>query len=303
MAAGKMHADEVETDAALVRRLLAAQFPQWSELPITPVRSAGTDNAIFRLGDDLAVRLPRIHWAVDQVHKEHQWLPRLAPFLPRAVPVPVAMGAPAAGYPWHWSVYRWLPGANTTREGIADPCQAALDLAQFITALQRIDTTGGPLAADHNLRGGPLATRDTATREALAALQGMIDGAAATAVWEVALQAPPWHRAPVWFHGDLLVGNLLFERGRLSAVIDFGGLGVGDPACDLMLAWSLFAGESRDVLRAALAVDDATWTRGRGHALSQALIFIPYYMDTNPVGVGNARRMIDAVLADYRANS
>ncbi|PLS78153.1 MAG: phosphotransferase, partial [Chloroflexi bacterium] len=150
---------------------------------------------------------------------------------------------------------------------------------------------------------GPLATRDTATREALAALQGMIDGAAATAVWEAALQAPPWHRAPVWFHGDLLVGNLLFERGRLSAVIDFGGLGVGDPACDLMLAWSLFAGESRDVLRAALAVDDATWTRGRGHALSQALIFIPYYMDTNPVGVGNARRMIDAVLADYRANS
>ncbi len=303
MAAGKMHADEVETDAALVRRLLAAQFPQWSELPITPVRSAGTDNAIFRLGDDLAVRLPRIHWAVGQVHKEHQWLPRLAPFLPRAVPVPVVMGAPAAGYPWHWSVYRWLPGANTTREGIADPCQAALDLAQFITALQRIDTTGGPLAADHNLRGGPLATRDTATREALAALQGMIDGAAATAVWEAALQAPPWHRAPVWFHGDLLVGNLLFERGRLSAVIDFGGLGVGDPACDLMLAWSLFAGESRDVLRAALAVDDATWTRGRGHALSQALIFIPYYVDTNPVGVGNARRLIDAVLADYRANS
>ncbi len=303
MAAGKMHADEVETDAALVRRLLAAQFPQWSELPITPVRSAGTDNAIYRLGDDLAVRLPRIHWAVGQVHKEHQWLPRLAPFLPLAVPVPVVMGAPAAGYPWHWSVYRWLPGANTTLEGIADPCQAALDLAQFIAALQRIDTTGGPLAADHNLRGGPLATRDTATREALAALQGMIDGAAATAVWEAALQAPPWHRAPVWFHGDLLVGNLLFERGRLSAVIDFGGLGVGDPACDLMLAWSLFAGESRDVLRAALAVDDATWTRGRGHALSQALIFIPYYMDTNPVGVGNARRMIDAVLADYRANS
>jgi aminoglycoside phosphotransferase (APT) family kinase protein len=129
----------------------------------------------------------------------------------------------------------------------------------------------------------------------------VIDTVAATAVWEAALQAADWQRAPVWFHGDLLGGNLLFDGGRLRAVIDWGGLGVGDPACDLMIAWGLFAGESRDVFRAALALDDATWARARGHALSQAAIFIPYYLNSNPLGVANARRLIDAVLADARA--
>jgi aminoglycoside phosphotransferase (APT) family kinase protein len=298
MAPRKMHEDEVDTDASLVRRLLAAQFPGWADLPIERVRSAGTDNALYRLGDDMAVRLPRIHWAVGQVDKEHRWLPRLAPCLPLAIPVPLAKGEPGAGYPWHWSIYRWLAGENATSERIADPRQAALDLARFIIALQGIDTTGGPLAVDHNLRGVPLALRDSATREAIAALEGTIDTDGVTAAWEAALQAPAWDRAPVWFHGDLLPGNLLFERGRLSAVIDFGGLGVGDPAPDLMIAWGLFSGASRDAFRGALAVDDATWARGRGHALSQALIFIPYYLDTNPVGVGNARHTIAAVLAD-----
>ncbi len=297
---GKMHADEVETDESLVGRLLAAQFPRWASLSIEPLHSAGTDNAIYRLGDDMAVRLPRIHGATGQVDKEHRWLPRLAPLLPLAIPVPIAKGTPGEGYPWHWSVYRWLEGENATIELIADPRQAARELAQFIYALQRIDTTGGPLAVDHNLRGVPLATRDASTREAIAALRGMIDADAATTAWEAALQAPEWGRAPVWFHGDLLPGNLLFEQGRLSAVIDFGCLGMGDPACDLMVAWGLFSGESRDAFRAALPVDDATWARGRGHALSQALIFVPYYLDTNPVGIANARHMIDEVLADHK---
>lgn len=300
MGASKMHADEVDTDASLVGRLLAAQFPQWAELPIEPVRSAGTDNALYRLGEDMAVRLPRIQWAVGQVDKEHEWLPRLAPLLPLTIPVPLAKGLPGEGYPWNWSVYQWLEGENVTIERIADPCHAALELAQFIAALQKIDTTGGPLAVNHNLRGVPLVTRDTATCEAIAALQGLIDTDAATAVWEASLGALEWDRAPVWFHGDLLPGNLLFERGRLNAVIDFGSLGVGDPAPDLMIAWGLFSGESRDVFRAALAVDDATWARGRGHALSQALIFIPYYLDTNPVGVRNARHAIDEVFTDHQ---
>ncbi|CAN5250364.1 hypothetical protein BH23CHL1_BH23CHL1_10320 [soil metagenome] len=302
MSVGKMHADEVFTDVALVRRLLAAQFPQWADLPIEPVRSAGTDNAIYRLGDDMAVRMPRIQWAMGQVDKEQEWLPRFAPHLPLAIPVTLAVGTPGEGYPWNWSVCRWLEGENATIERIADPCRAATDLAQFIVALQKIDTTGGPLAVNHNLRGAPLTTRDTATREAIAALHGLIDTDTATTAWETALRAPEWDRAPVWFHGDVLPGNLLFERGRLSAVIDFGGLGVGDPAPDLMIAWGLFSGESRDVFRAALAVDDATWARGRGHALSQALIFVPYYLETNPVGVANARHAIDEVLADYRDN-
>jgi len=298
MTAGKMHQDEVDTSAALVGRLLAEQFPQWADLPITPVPSAGTDNALYRLGDALAVRLPRIHWAVGQVDKEATWLPRLAPALPLAVPTVLAHGAPGAGYPYPWAVYRWLGGANAAEAPPADMSQAALDLAHFLLALQRLDTTGGPAALDHGLRGAPLAGRDADTRQAIAALGDTMDAAAATAVWEEALRAREWHRPPVWFHGDLLPGNLLVADGRLSAVIDWNGLGVGDPACDLVIAWALFAGESRAAFRAALGVDDATWARGRGHALSQALIFIPYYRHTNPLGVAYHRRTLAAVLAD-----
>jgi aminoglycoside phosphotransferase (APT) family kinase protein len=294
-----MHDGEVSVDASLVRRLLAAQYPQWGDLPLAPVDSAGTDNAIFRLGSDMAVRLPRIDWAIGQVEKEHRWLPQLAPFLPLAIPTPLAKGEPGEGYPWRWTIHRWLDGENAASEPIADLSRAATDLARFIAALQQIDPTGGPLALDHDLRGVPLALRDRSTREATAALDGLIDTDAATAAWGAALEAPDWDRPPVWFHGDLLPGNLLVDRGRLSAVIDFGGLGVGDPACDLIAAWALFSGESRDVFRSALSVDDATWARGRGHALSQALIFVPYYLDTNPVGVRGARRTIDEVLADH----
>jgi aminoglycoside phosphotransferase (APT) family kinase protein len=289
-----MHADEVDTDVSLVRRLLTAQFPQWSDLPIEPVPSAGTDHALYRLGDDMAVRLPRIGWATGQAEKERQWLSRLAGQLPLAIPVPLAKGTPGESYPWDWSVYRWLKGESATMERIADPCQAATDLAHFVAALHRIDLAGGPPAG----RGVPLAMRDASTREAIAALHGMIDVHAVMAVWERALGAPVWHGPPVWVHGDLLPGNLLVERGRLSAVIDFGGLGLGDPACDLMVAWGLFSGESRETFREALSIDDATWARGRGHALSWALIFIPYYLKTNPIGVTAALHTIDEVLAD-----
>jgi len=299
MAVAKMHAGERATSVSLVRRLLQAQFPHWADLAIKPVTSAGTDNAIYRLGSDLSVRLPRIDWAVGQVEKDLQWMPKLAPHLPLDIPLPLAMGKPGEGYPWHWGIYEWLEGENVTIDQIANPCQVAIDLAHFINALQQIDPTEGLLAVDHQLRGVPLAMRDASTREAIAALSGLFEADAVTAVWEFALQAPDWDRTPVWFHGDLLPGNLLFERSRLSAVIDFSGLGVGDPACDLMIAWGLFSGESREVFRTALAVDDATWTRGRGQALSQALIFIPYYLNTNPEGVSNAQRMINEILTEF----
>ncbi len=303
----RMHADEVDTDASLVRRLVAAQFPQWADLPIGRVESAGTDNAIYRLGDDRLVRLPRIEWATGQIPKEQRWLPKLAPQLPVATPVLLARGEPAEGYPWTWAIYRWLDGENALLEGIADPIAAATALAGFVTALQQIETTGAPLAAERPwLRGAHLATRDQPTRAAIAQLDGMFDGLydidAITRIWDAALAAPEWDRAPVWFHGDLLPGNLLFEQGELRAVIDFSGLGAGDPACDLMSAWALFAGESRDAFRAALGLDDATWVRARGHALSQAAQFIPYYLDTNPMGVERARHSLEAVLADRRVS-
>ena len=301
MTAGKMHVDEVATDVSLVERLLARQFPQWANLPLEPVRSAGTDNALYRLGDDMAVRLPRIQAAAGQVDKEQQWLPRFAPLLPLAIPVPLAKGTPAEGYPWNWSVYRWLEGENATVDRIADLRQAAIALAQFIAALQRIDPADGPAPGPHNFgRGVPLTMRDAPTRAAIASLHGVLDTEAATAAWEAALQVPVWQKPPVWIHGDLQSGNLLAVEGQLSAVIDFGGLAVGDPACDLIVAWNLLSAESRTVFRTTLAVDDATWARGRGWALSVGLIALPYYQSTNPVLAAISRRAIDEVLADHR---
>jgi aminoglycoside phosphotransferase (APT) family kinase protein len=298
-----MHADEVDTDVSLVGRLLAAQFPPWADLPIRPVPSAGTDNALYRLGDDMVVRLPRLLVAIGQVDKEHRWLPRLAPLLPLAIPVPLGQGAPGEGYPWHWSVYRWLAGENATIERLAAPRQAATELGQFIAALQRIDPTGGPPPGAHNsFRGVPLEMRDPETRAAIATLHGTLDAGALTAAWEAALQAPAWRGPPVWIHGDLQSGNLLAQHGRLRAVIDFGCLGVGDPACDLQVAWNLLSAETRHVFRAALAVDDATWARGRGWALSVGLVALPYYQSTNPVLAGISRRAIAQALADHRAS-
>jgi aminoglycoside phosphotransferase (APT) family kinase protein len=297
-----MHENEVDTDPSLVERLLAAQFPHWAALPIEPVESAGTEHAIYRLGDDMAVRLPRLDSAVAKVEKEQHWLPRLGPLLPLAIPVPLAKGRPGEGFPWHWSVYRWIAGEHATLDQLADPVRAAVTLAEFLTALQRIDTSGGPLVVDQRLRGVPLAMRDGFTRRSIASLSDGIDTEAATALWDASLGVSEWNRAPVWFHGDVLSGNLLFARGDLCAVIDFAGLGVGDPACDLMIAWGLFSGDSRQAFRDALGVDAAAWARGRGHALSQAVQFIPYYLDTNPVGVANARRLLAEVIADYNAN-
>lgn len=295
----KMHENEIYTDENLVRRLLAGQFPKWNDLPIRHVSSSGTDNALYRLGDEMVVRLPRIDWAIDQVKKEHEWMPKLAPHLPLEIPVPLEMGEPAEGYPWNWSVYRWLEGENRTVDNLPNPTQTAADLAEFLLALQGIDTTNGPLANEYGLRGDSLSSRDETTREAIDSLRELIDIKVVTEIWENALQSPEWNRKPVWFHGDVLPGNLLFKKEKLNAVIDFGGLGVGDPACDLMIAWNLFTDESRKAFRLALGVDDATWARGRGHALSQALIFIPYYMNTHPVGVKNAWRAINEVISEF----
>jgi aminoglycoside phosphotransferase (APT) family kinase protein len=296
----KMHADEVDTDVALVRRLLAEQFPQWADLPIEPVRPLGTDNANYRLGEDMLVRLPRRERTTRTLEKERRWLPRLAPLLPLAVPLPLAEGMPAEGYPFVWSVYTWLKGENATNERIAQLDRLATDLAQFIAALQRIDPADGPSPGEHNFfRGEPLARRDAETRAAIASLDGEIDVDAVTAAWEEVLRAPEWQRPPVWIHGDLDSRNLLVENGRLSAVIDFGSAGVGDPACDVMVAWKLLSADTRDIFRTALAIDDATWARSRGWALSQALMALSYYtLETNAVLVREAERWLVEVLAD-----
>jgi aminoglycoside phosphotransferase (APT) family kinase protein len=296
----KMHADEVHTDVLLVQRLLAAQFPEWRDLPVERVPSGGTDNTLYRLGPELVARLPRRRKNVVQLEKERHWLPRLAPLLPLAVPVPVAAGRPGEGYPFEWAIYRWLEGESATRDRVTDLGRAAGDLAQFLAALQRIDPSGGPPPGEPNsFRGVPLALRDEAVRTAIATLASAIDAAAVMRVWEAAVRAPEWTRAPVWIHGDLDARNLLARDGRISAVIDFGCLGVGDPACDVMVAWKMLSADAREDFRRALAVDEATWTRARGWALSQALIALSYYtLETNAVLVGEAGRWLEEVLAD-----
>lgn len=299
MCARKLHGEEIDIDAALVGELVRVQFPEWAGLPVQEIESSGTDNAIYRLGECMSVRLPRYQAAAEQVEKDCMWLPKLAPHLPLAVPVPLAKGEPSDRYPWHWYICQWIAGENASVACLADLSEAAGDLAKFVAALRRIDTDGAPLPGRHNFfRGVPLAMRDSKTRECISAVGDLVAVDAVTAAWEAALRCPPWAGEPAWIHGDLLETNVLVEHGRVNAVIDFGGLAVGDPACDLMIAWTLFSGESREVFRKKLSVDDASWERGRGWALSWALVALPYYLDTNPVIVEQARRAIDAVLAD-----
>ncbi len=296
MAAPKMHADEIDTDVALMRRLLAGQFPQWADLEIEPVVSYGTDHDIYLLGDHVAARLPRIGWATEQAAKEAEWLPKLAPHLPLAVPVQLAMGKPAEGYPFEWSVYRWLLGQNANGT-IDDLDQAAVDLAAFVNALRQVDTTDAHPRPPGG-RGAPVAELDEWVRRSIAQLGDRVDGGATLVSWEESLDASEWDGDEVWVHGDLLPGNLLVVDGRLSAVIDFGCLNVGDPACDLQPAWNVFAGQSRRRYRAELQVDDASWLRGRGWALYQAVMALPYYWDTNPGMIRQASNALAQVLAD-----
>lgn len=296
----RMHQDELDIGKPLVSRLIAEQFPAWAALPLKPVLSAGTDNAIYRLGSDMAVRLPRHAGAALQIKKESLWLPRLAPHLPLAVPVPLALGMPASGYPFHWSVCQWLPGKDAVSSPIDDLHGAAISLSRFISALRKINITGGPPPGAHNFfRGASLTSRDVQTRAAIESLTGIIETAPLTHAWNAALKTKPWDRPAVWLHGDIHAANLLVDQGRITAAIDFGGLGIGDPACDLMVGWNLLDAGARATFRQHLSADDATWNRARGWALSVAVVALPYYLNTNPVLVNISRHAISQVLSDY----
>ena len=285
-----MHADELEISGALVRRLLAEQFPEWAALPLRRVEPAGTVNAIFRLGDELSLRLPRRHGPTKARGKEFDWLPRLARALPLEVPVPVAQGHPTDEYPWFWDVHTWLEGETATVEDI-DAIEAARDLAAFVAALQQVDAAGAPRG-----RGIPLSERDEEIRQWLASFAS---DPAVTEEWERAVAAPPWDGPPVWHHGDLDVRNWLVRGGRIRGVIDWGSMGVGDPACDVMVAWKLHSREARDAFREALPTDDATWVRARGWALSQAVAALAYYTpENNPSLYHEAQRWLELALSE-----
>jgi aminoglycoside phosphotransferase (APT) family kinase protein len=292
----------------VVATLVAAQFPQWADLPVAPVALDGWDNTTFRLGDDLSVRLPSADGYVPQIEKEHRWLPVLARALPLPIPEPVAVGRPTQTFPRPWSIYRWIDGEHATLDRIADLDEFAVDLGRFLRALYAIDTVEGPRAGAHSFhRGGSVDVWDEQTRASIEMLADEIDREPATEVWEAAL-ASHWHGAPVWVHGDVAPSNLLVEEGRLSAVIDFGCSAVGDPACDLVIAWTFFSGNSSAAFRQTVELDDATWARGRGWALWKAVINLANERRGGPSADAGARRagwsqnthaVIDAVIADH----
>lgn len=256
----------------------------------------GWDNRTFRLGQEMLVRLPSAGAYAAQVEKEQKWLPRLASQLLLAIPEPIALGNPSAEYPWAWSVYRWLEGEVATRERVQDFTAFATDLANFLNALQQVDAGDTPLPGRHNFfRGGSLLVYDAEVEQALHTLKYQVDVPAAQEVWQKALQSN-WEAKPVWVHGDVSPTNLLVQDGKLSAVIDLGCCGVGDPACDLTMAWTFFTGESRDAFKTYVHADAETWARARGWGLWKALITLAEYLETDPQKVLHFRRVIDAIL-------
>lgn len=206
----------------------------------------------------------------------------------------MAKGRPASWYPFSWATYRWIDGQPYSDELLDDELGAADDLARFVAELRRID----PAVEAPSGGRKPLRQLDAVTRAAIESAGGVIDSAAAIAAWEHVLRAPTWEGTPVWIHTDLLRPNLLLRNGRLCAVIDFGGVGVGDPAADVIAAWSVFGRTGREAFRGALDVDDGTWERARGFALHQAVVIIPYYGETNPGFVALAKRTVEEILSD-----
>lgn len=283
-------------DSELVRRLVTAQFPQWSGLPIRPVDNGGWDNRTFHLGTGMAVRLPSAEAYAVQAAKEHLWLPRLAPALPFPIPSPLALGEPQFDFPWQWTIYPWLEGEVATPERVTDLEAFAADIVRFLSALQAADPANGPASGAHNFfRGGPLAVYDPEVRRALSQLDGQLDTGKAATLWKSAL-ASSWRFPAVWVHGDVSPGNLLVREGRLAAVIDFGNLGVGDPACDLAIAWTFFSGKGRSTFFDRAGFDPGTWARARGWALWKALILAAGLAETNAAEWQHPRRVVEDLL-------
>ena len=290
----RLHDDQFHIDEELVARLLAGQHPMLADLPISRVESTGTVNALFRIGDDLCARLPLLERWAKSLRNEVRWLPWLGERISLRIPEPLFGGEPVAWYPFQWAVFRWIDGATYADALVDDEREAARTLATFVNELSSIE-----IARDAPMGGrDPLRALDVGTREAIRASNGVIDRDGAMAAWDRALLAPAWDGRPSWIHCDLLRPNLLVDGGRLTAVIDFGGVGIGDPATDVIAAWAVFGPAGRAAYRASLDVDDGTWERARGIALHQAALIIPYYAQTNPGFVSLAKRTVEEILAD-----
>jgi aminoglycoside phosphotransferase (APT) family kinase protein len=288
----RMHADEVVIDEPLVRRLISTQMPEFGGLQLVKVEPWGTDNAVWRLGEEMVVRLPRIHWATGQIDLEREWLPKLAPLLPVALPEPIAIGEADDEYPWRWGVFRWISGVPAGPSTISDPVAFALDLVDVIRSLMRIPTDGAPPATN---RARPVAEYNDMTLLFIDNVSGLIDADAARRVWEAAMDATPHEGPPVWVQGDL-EGNCVVREGRLSGIVDWGSACAGDPAVDIQVVWSpLFTDDSRQAFLRDLGVDDATLARSRGAAVHQACGALGYYLDTYPLIVERSWHKLAAI--------
>jgi aminoglycoside phosphotransferase (APT) family kinase protein len=309
----RLHEDELAVDVDLVRTLLGDLRPEWAGLPVEQLAASGSDNALFRVGDDLLARVPRQPGGGSGIEKEARWLPYVGAALPVAVSQVVAVGRPGHGYPERWSVVRWLDGEHPAvvggqpdEAGAHDRTALARDLAAVVVALRALPVPGEALGdpALRWYRGLPLVTRDDDTRRSLVACRAInglgLDLDAAAAVWDEAMALPGAGVAegPRWYHGDLAAENLLVRDGRLAAVLDFGALAVGDPTVDLIPAWEVLDPAARAAFRDAVGVDDAAWLRGRAWALSLALMTFPYYWETMPGRCASRRAVVRAVLAD-----
>lgn len=293
----------VEINEALVRNLIADQFSAWAELPVRSMPQQGWDNRSFRVGGNLVARLPSASAYEAQVHREQRWLPFLGPHLPFEIPAPLALGRPGRGYPWAWSIRSWIHGDTAASSPPSDVERFTEDLARFLNALHKVPAQGGPEPGEDNFhRGGSLKVYDTQFRDAIARLGAQVDTTAALTAWDVAL-ASSRSQPPVWVHGDIALGNLLVREGRLAAVIDFGQVCVGDPACDTAIAWTYLHAKHRKGFRAQLELDAATWLRGRAWALWKAAIVAAGLVETNAVEGLRSRQTIDEILHDVRAEA
>lgn len=287
--------NKVEINRLLVEKLISNQFPKWAELLIKPVASSGWDNRTFHLGENMTIRLPSNAEYAPQAEKEQYWLPKLAPHLPLAIPQPLAMGKPTDEYPWHWSIYQWIDGSSATHTQIIDLSIFAKSLAEFLTALQECDTSDAPAAGPENFyRGSNLSVYDNDTQKAIKKIENNNKAKILTAIWEKAL-ASHWQNDPVWIHGDIAIGNLLVKDGKLVAVIDFGQLAIGDPACDLAIHWTFLSGESRKIFRDVLKLDNDTWDRARGWVLWKTLCA--------PIAGTDCNHILNEIMNDFGATN
>lgn len=285
--------DKEKINTHLVEKLIAEQFPQWQSLPIHPVAQSGWDNRTFHLGEEMGVRLPSHKEYEPQIEKEYQWLPWLSKQLSFQITQPIVLGKPSLAYPWHWSINHWIEGESASRQNIHDITCFAEALGTFLKEVQSLDATGGPLAGAHNFyRGGSLNAYDHEMQLAIPKIKNSQEQSLAASLWQESLSSE-WRLRPVWVHGDLAVGNILVRSGGLHAIIDFGQLAIGDPACDLVIAWNFFSSEERAIFKSAVQLDNDTWIRALGWALWKTLCW--------PIKGTNVEQVLHEIYTDYNA--